>query len=77
MRLKRVQINKCYHMLNVPSDVNNLCGGGLRKIPYLRCCRGEKVREHPELNQGLLDLQSNALPLSYIPADVNDAFTDQ
>ena len=26
-----------------------------------------KVRGHPELNQGPLDLQSNALPLSYIP----------
>ena len=27
----------------------------------------EKLRGHPELNQGPLDLQSNALPLSYIP----------
>ena len=27
----------------------------------------KKVRGHPELNQGPLDLQSNALPLSYIP----------
>lgn len=27
----------------------------------------EKVRGHPGLNQGPLDLQSNALPLSYIP----------
>ena len=26
-----------------------------------------KIRGHPELNQGPLDLQSNALPLSYIP----------
>ena len=26
-----------------------------------------KLRGHPELNQGPLDLQSNALPLSYIP----------
>ena len=26
-----------------------------------------KNRGHPELNQGPLDLQSNALPLSYIP----------
>ena len=26
-----------------------------------------KTRGHPELNQGPLDLQSNALPLSYIP----------
>ena len=29
----------------------------------------KKVREHPELNQGPLDLQSNALPLSYIPSE--------
>ena len=37
--------------------------------------RGEKILEakkknwrgHPELNQGPLDLQSNALPLSYTP----------
>ena len=28
-----------------------------------------KTREHPELNQGPLDLQSNALPLSYIPLE--------
>ena len=28
-----------------------------------------KNRGHPELNQGPLDLQSNALPLSYIPAE--------
>ena len=27
----------------------------------------EKARGHPGLNQGPLDLQSNALPLSYIP----------
>ena len=27
----------------------------------------KKVRAHPELNQGPLDLQSNALPLSYKP----------
>ena len=26
-----------------------------------------KNRGHPDLNQGPLDLQSNALPLSYIP----------
>ena len=26
-----------------------------------------KFRGHPGLNQGPLDLQSNALPLSYIP----------
>ena len=26
------------------------------------------AREHPGLNQGPLDLQSNALPLSYIPS---------
>ena len=29
----------------------------------------EKQRGHPGLNQGPLDLQSNALPLSYIPND--------
>ena len=29
--------------------------------------RIQKLRGHPELNQGPLDLQSNALPLSYIP----------
>ena len=30
--------------------------------------RGEKkVRGHPDLNRGPLDLQSNALPLSYTP----------
>ena len=28
----------------------------------------EKKREHPGLNQGPLDLQSNALPLSYAPS---------
>ena len=28
---------------------------------------GAKTRGHPGLNQGPLDLQSNALPLSYIP----------
>ena len=27
----------------------------------------KKIRAHPELNQGPLDLQSNALPLSYKP----------
>ena len=27
----------------------------------------ENIRGHPGLNQGPLDLQSNALPLSYIP----------
>ena len=27
----------------------------------------QKIRTHPGLNQGPLDLQSNALPLSYIP----------
>ena len=29
----------------------------------------EKLRGHPELNQGPLDLQSNALPLSYKPVE--------
>jgi hypothetical protein len=28
----------------------------------------KKIRVHPDLNQGPLDLQSNALPLSYTPA---------
>ena len=28
----------------------------------------KKVRGHPDLNQGPLDLQSNALPLSYTPS---------
>ena len=28
------------------------------------------MRGHPDLNRGPLDLQSNALPLSYTPADV-------
>ncbi len=28
---------------------------------------GKKAREHPDLNRGPLDLQSNALPLSYAP----------
>ena len=27
-------------------------------------------REHPGLNQGPLNLQSNALPLSYIPTNI-------
>ena len=27
-------------------------------------------RGHPGLNQGPIDLQSNALPLSYIPMDM-------
>ena len=29
-----------------------------------------KTREHPDLNRGPLDLQSNALPLSYAPTTV-------
>ena len=32
----------------------------------------KKLRGHPELNQGPLDLQSNALPLSYIPVGHSD-----
>ena len=32
----------------------------------------EKLRGHTELNHGPLDLQSNALPLSYTPSDVMD-----
>ena len=35
---------------------------------YTRQKLGEKSpRGHPDLNQGPLDLQSNALPLSYTP----------
>ena len=30
----------------------------------------EKIRGHPGLNQGPLDLQSNALPLSYTPCAI-------
>ena len=33
-------------------------------------CSLLKYRGHPGLNQGPLDLQSNALPLSYIPRDM-------
>ena len=29
------------------------------------------MRGHPGLNQGPLDLQSNALPLSYTPSHIN------
>ena len=29
-----------------------------------------KIRGHPGLNQGPVDLQSNALPLSYIPVNM-------
>ena len=32
-----------------------------------KVAKSGKIRGHPELNQGPLDLQSNALPLSYIP----------
>ena len=32
-----------------------------------------KLRGHTELNHGPLDLQSNALPLSYTPADAEKA----
>ena len=37
-------------------------------IPKLK--REQKRRGHPGLNQGPLDLQSNALPLSYIPMEM-------
>ena len=37
----------------------------LHKIPRRK--KQQKRRGHPGLNQGPLDLQSNALPLSYIP----------
>ena len=36
--------------------------------------RIQKFRGHPELNQGPLDLQSNALPLSYIPVGHSPKF---
>ena len=39
----------------------------------LRNLQKVKNRGHPELNQGPLDLQSNALPLSYKPS-VDDHF---
>ena len=32
----------------------------------------EDIRGHPGLNRGPLDLQSNALPLSYIPLNMTD-----
>ena len=54
---------------------------------YVRCKRGKKKamciyivkrkkkkyknRGHPDLNRGPLDLQSNALPLSYTPTSDN------
>ena len=34
-----------------------------------------KFRGHPGLNQGPLDLQSNALPLSYIPYGITEEKT--
>ena len=34
---------------------------------------GKKSRGHPGSNRGPLDLQSNALPLSYIPSDDMEA----
>ena len=33
-------------------------------------CAVFKYRGHPGLNQGPLDQQSNALPLSYIPMNI-------
>ena len=33
-------------------------------------CALFKYRGHPGLNQGPVDLQSNALPLSYIPMNI-------
>ena len=39
-----------------------------RNLPYIGSPKN--TRGHPGLNQGPLDLQSNALPLSYIPAEV-------
>ena len=36
---------------------------------YLRKLKVKNNRGHPDLNWGPLDLQSNALPLSYTPTD--------
>ena len=41
----------------------------LHKIPRGKK-KQQKRRGHPGLNQGPLDLQSNALPLSYIPMKI-------
>ena len=42
-------------------------GAGPRDFLDIQVKPCSKTRGHPELNQGPLDLQSNALPLSYIP----------
>ena len=41
----------------------------VEKKKFLEKCRQKKkkLRGHPDLNRGPLDLQSNALPLSYTP----------
>ena len=39
----------------------------LQKINAILYIMQLKKRGHPDLNQGPLDLQSNALPLSYTP----------
>ena len=38
-----------------------------KKIVKKKGRKKKKVRGHPDLNRGPLDLQSNALPLSYTP----------
>ena len=39
----------------------------VRRVKYLFILYIYKIRGHPDLNRGPLDLQSNALPLSYTP----------
>ena len=46
-----------------------LCTRNRRRFTYK--VNIQKLRGHPGSNQGPLDLQSNALPLSYIPFDMN------
>ncbi len=46
-------------------------GGGSTTVKWVKNLEGEKNwRGHPDLNQGPLDLQSNALPLSYTPIHI-------
>ena len=42
----------------------------MEKLQVKRNLEGKKERGHPDLNRGPLDLQSNALPLSYTPNSV-------
>ena len=44
-----------------------ICNPSQSVVILLLACK-ENKRGHPDLNQGPLDLQSNALPLSYIPS---------